>query len=558
MPSKKILKLERDNSTNFSTTSKEYDMNNSREEVIKEFIRIIGEKYVVIGDELKPYVNNVSGTKRDVIALLLPASTEEVSKIVTTANRYKIPLYPVSRGRNWGMGSRLPVRDGCIIVELSRMNRIIEVNEKFAYAVIEAGVTQKQLYDYIKEHNLPLVMDVTGSGAESSILGNALDRGVGYFTDRAEEISGLTVVLSDGSVVETGFGHYKNAKTTHLFKHGLGPSIDGLFIQGNFGIVTKAAINLLHQQEANVTFIAKLREEKNLPLMIDRIRLLRNTNIIKSVVHIGNRERARISLTPLIFEELCIRYPDTNKKELRSRAESLFHKEFYGSWSATGRLFGTKGFVKEAKRNLKKHLSDIADLMFITDDKIAFLEKAGRFLSFIPSIREKSIILAASKTVYKFTTGIPTDDAVKSVYWPFENPPEKPDPDNSECGVLYYLPITPLDGEEVRNMLAITETILREDGFDPSITLNTVNDRCLETVISIPFKREENEIKRAHNSIRRLNKKLTETGIYPYRLGIDIMSELIDEEDPFWMFVGRIKVSADPCLIISPGRYNLL
>lgn len=533
-------------------------MNNQIENAINEFKKVLGSNYVVTGDALTPYINNVSGTQRSVIAVLLPSKVEEVQQIVKIANLYKIPLYPISRGKNWGLGSRLPVVDHCVIVELSRMNRILEVNEKFGYAVIEAGVTQRQLYEYITEKNLPLVMDVTGSGSESSIIGNALERGVGYFFDRGEEISALTVVMPDGNLLKTGFGNFENAKAKYLYKYGIGPYLDGLFMQGNFGIVISACINLMHKQEANETFIAKLRKENDLGKFIDRIRELKITGMLKSIVHIGNRERAKISLTPLIYEELKNREQNKNDSELRKRAEELFHKEFYGSWSATGRLFGTKGFVKEAKSQIRKRLSEVADIMFITESKISLLEKVGKLFSFIPSIRDKSTVLAASKMVYKFTTGIPTDDAVKSVYWPFMNPPEKLDPDNSPCGIIFYLPITPLDGTDVESVASLTDSVMRENGFAPSITFNTINEKILETVISIPFSRGKDETEKAHNAIKKLNSKLMAIGIYPYRLSIELMGELIKEEDKYWNYIKDLKDSLDKNRIISPRRYNII
>ena len=529
----------------------------SIKEAISEWREVVGEEHILTGELLKSHINNLSGTTRDVPALLLPENTEEVRKIVMIAAKHRIPIYPVSTGKNWGMGSKLPVRDGCVIVELSLMNRIIEVNKEFAYAVIEPGVTQKQLYDYISKNNLPLVMDVTGSGKDSSIIGNALDRGVGYFSDRGDEISALKVVLPDGSILNTGYGHFENARATNLYRHGIGPSLDGLFLQGNFGIVVQATVNLMYRHESSVTFIAKLRDTKDFPSFIDKIRVLRFKEILKSVVHIANRERSRISLSPLIYEELRRLYPDRPTQKLRRMAEEYFDKEFYGYWSATGRLFGTKAFVDDAKRQIKSELGDIADIKFLTDKLINILDKVGKTFSFIPQIKRKHIILSASKMVYKFTTGIPTDDAIKSVYWPITEPPDRLDPDNSSCGVIYYLPIIPIEGTTARYIIDIIQNQLNKDGYEPAITLNTINNRVFETVVSIGFPRNQKETIKAHDSIKRLNRLLREEGIYPYRAGIELMDEIIDREDIFFKTISKIKQTLDPLNIISPGRYNI-
>lgn len=530
------------------------------QKAIKEWKGTIGEDYVLTGPhKLGPYGKNVTGLSREIPAVLLPVSTEEVQHVVKIANEHDTPLYPISKGKNWGLGSRLPVKDGAIVVDLSRMNYIHNIDVKHAYVVLEPGVTQKQLYDHLTDNKLPLIMDVTGSGLDSSIIGNALERGVGYFTDRGEELSGLEVVLGNGEIINTGFGHYPNAKATHLFKYGIGPSIDGLFIQSNCGIVTKAGMGLMHESDDYATFVCKIRGEKELPEFIDRFAELKKMGITKSVVHIGNRERTRISIGPLIYENLSKRMPKADDKYLRTLAEELFCEEGFGPWSATGRLFGTKAQVKDAKKHIRKAMHGLGSAMFLTDKFIYIAEKASNLLKFIPPMKKKNIILSSIKPIYNFTKGIPTNDAVKSVYWPIENPPKELDPDQSRCGVIYYLPITPLDGEEVKKVVSTTNKVLESYGFVPAITLNTINENALESVISIAFERQKPEdVKRAHESVKELHRNLTSQGIYPYRVSIDLMEEIVDPKDSFWQTIKSIKNKLDPKNIISPGRYNLI
>ena len=92
---------------------------------------ILGIDNVLSSTEVcRAYESNASGLERSIPVVLMPASTKEVQALVQTANRYGTPLYPISTGKNWGLGSRLPIQDQCAVVELSRMNRIIEVNEE--------------------------------------------------------------------------------------------------------------------------------------------------------------------------------------------------------------------------------------------------------------------------------------------------------------------------------------------------------------------------------------------------------------------------------------------
>src|SRR5260370_12223062 len=124
------------------------------------------------------------------------------------ANEVRLPLYPISPGCNWGLGSKLPVRDGAALVDLSRMDRIHEVNETHGYAVIEPGVTQRKLHERLKDTQSAWYLSVTGSGAETSILGNALDRGIAHQGSPAAQISALEVVLAPAESLLTDSGHF--------------------------------------------------------------------------------------------------------------------------------------------------------------------------------------------------------------------------------------------------------------------------------------------------------------------------------------------------------------
>ena len=162
--------------------------------------------------ELKVYENNAGGFKRSIRAVVYPSSHEEVEKTIQWANENKVALYPISTGKNWGMGSKVPVINDCIVVNFSKMNRIIEINADHDYAVIEPGVTQQQLYSYLQKNDLPYIFNVTGSSAHTSIIGNSLERGVGYFSSRVENLRALKVVMGNGKTIQTGFAHYENAK----------------------------------------------------------------------------------------------------------------------------------------------------------------------------------------------------------------------------------------------------------------------------------------------------------------------------------------------------------
>ncbi len=505
-----------------------------------------------------PLLETVSGTQRRIPAVLRPQTTAEVLAVVHLANRFRVPLYPISRGRNWGMGGPLPVRDGCAIVDLGRMNRILEVNEQHGYAVLEPGVTQGQLHAYLTSRRLPFRFNVTGSGLETSILGNALDRGVGYFSSKAENISNLEVVLGKGEILRTGFGHCKNAKTAALYAHGVGPSLDGLLMQSNFGIVTRATFELIPTSRIQGALVMGVRNEKDLPRLMDAIQKLRSRALVQSAVHVANRARSEIS----VAAALCRYYISEEALEPEAaarRAVRDFQKESRFAWTAIGGLLGAAGAAKEAVQEAKRLLKGIGQAVLLTDGKLSLAKKACRALRVIPSFKRKQALIWAMEPFYGMSKGIPTNAAIDSVYWPTGDRGSMGscEPQKSKAGLRYALPILPLDGRSARDVVELTESIFSNYGFTPYITLNALSDRAVEGVINLAFDRTASSIAKANECIAALNRALRERGYFPYRVGIDEMRDVVEPNDPYWITVSDLKARLDPRGIISPGRYNL-
>jgi len=166
-----------------------------------------------------------------------------VREVVRRAGAAGVPVYPISTGRNWGYGDACAPVGGCVLLELSRMDRIVEVNVPLAYAVVEPGVTQGQLARHLEESGLPLVLDATGAGPDTSIIGNVAERGFGHtaYGDRFAHALCFEAVLADGSVVTTGFGSYEGARAAHLYKWGIGPVLDGVLTQSSLAVITTSS-----------------------------------------------------------------------------------------------------------------------------------------------------------------------------------------------------------------------------------------------------------------------------------------------------------------------------
>ncbi|MCF7816842.1 MAG: FAD-binding oxidoreductase [Kiritimatiellales bacterium] len=509
---------------------------------------------------LERYTRSVCATTRQVVAVLKPTSLEAVQHVVATANAHKVPLYPISCGKQWGMGSRLPVKDGAAIVDLGGMNRIIEVNAQYHYAVVEPGVTQRQLLDHIKRHDLPLMLNVTGSTSDTSLIGNAMDRGVGYFDSRAHGISNMQVVLGNGETIQTGFGHYANATTKNLYHHGIGPSLDGLFQQANFGIVTAACIDLMPKPDSHLAAIIKIDSEDKLPQLIDALGVLRTRGVFLSVAHVGNRERSYITLAPLLYEQL-VQSGEPAGEATRNKAVKMLEDGGFGPWSAAIGILGTAAQIKLAKKEIRKAAGGFAKTMFLNDGLIARAKAIAGKLSFIPAVRTQLMMLRAVEPVYGFTRGDATDQSLKAVYWAagdYERLND-PDPDQSDSGLLFCLPIIPACGETVFDVVRDTRDHFAHHGFEAAITVNLMNTKAMEGVVSLAFdRRDAAQTAKAHACIQEMEARYMEQGYPPYRVGINSMHLVVHENDPFWRTVRDLKKVLDPNGIIAPGRYNLV
>ncbi len=525
---------------------------------IKTWRQDLSTDAVVSGTE-ELDLQSVCSSIREVVAVLKPTSLEEVQKIVATANEYKVPLYPISCGKQWGMGSRLPVKEGAAIVDLSGMNQILEVNAQYHYAVVEPGVTQRQLLDYIQEHNLPLMLNVTGSTSDTSLIGNTMDRGVGYFDSRAHGISNMEVVLGNGETIQTGFGHYKNAKTKNLYHHGIGPSLDGLFPQANFGIVTSACIDLMPKPDEHMAAIIKIDSEEKLPQLIDALISLRTRGVFLTVAHVGNRERSYITLAPLLYEQL-IENGEPEGAATRAKAVQMLEKGGFGPWSAAIGILGTKAQIKLAKKEIRKAVGGFAKTLFLNDTLVEMAKVVSKKLSFIPFVKTQRMMLLAVEPVYGFTRGEATDKSLKAVYWAandFDRLNDS-DPDLSDSGVLFCLPIIPAFGKTVFEVVSDTRETFARYGFDAAITVNLMTTKAMEGVVSLAFDRRDTaQTEKAHACIQEMEARYMEQGYPPYRVGINSMHHVVHEDDSFWRTVRDLKKVLDPNGIIAPGRYNL-
>jgi 4-cresol dehydrogenase (hydroxylating) flavoprotein subunit len=146
---------------------------------VAEMRRVVGDDWVFADtDAVIPFSKTYipDPTHRYVpVGAVAPATVEEVQELVRIANKYKQPLWTVSTGKNMGYGMAAPATPGQMVLDLKRMNRILEVDPELGTALIEPGVTYQQLKDYLDDNNLPYWIDVPTVGPIAGPVGNTLD-----------------------------------------------------------------------------------------------------------------------------------------------------------------------------------------------------------------------------------------------------------------------------------------------------------------------------------------------------------------------------------------------
>ena len=511
----------------------------------------LGEDSVFLEpSELQAAERATFSTSQAIPLIIRPKNRQGVSDAVLIANRYGMPLYPISSGRNWGYGSRVPVLDGCALLDLSRLNKIVDYSEELGYATVEPGVTQQALYDFLRERKSNLWIDATGSSPDCSLIGNAVERGFGHtpYSDHFANLCGLEVVLPNGEVVETGFSGMPGAGTGSVYRWGVGPTLDGLFSQSNFGIVTRATVWLMPAPPYFQAFFFQASDPESLVGLVDALRPLRLDGTLRSAIHIGNDYKVLAGIQQFPWDE---KLPLT-----RDKMEEFRRKLKIASWSGSGALYGTRRQVAEARRLLKKAMNGKVERLQFLDDRM--LRLASRFTRLYQSVTglDLSRTLALLKPVYGLLKGIPTRDALGSAYWRKRMEiPSDPNPDRDGCGLLWCAPVAKLDGQEARTLVRLAEDTLLSHGFEPMISLTLLTERSLAAIVSISYDRSiAGEDAKAMNCYKELENRLYQHGFYPYRLSIASM-KVQSDRNSYTDLLKKIKAALDPGGILAPGRY---
>jgi glycolate oxidase len=239
-------------------------------QILKNLEEIVGKDYVSNRvEDLYIYSQDPGASlARQVDYVVMPEKVDEVQKIVYLANELKIPLIPMGGGLTLS-ALIIPIKGG-IVVDMKRMNKIIEINEKSRYALIEAGVTTGQILSHLNKNYPELQPPIPDAPPSATVAGNVLIHGSGYLSQRHGDhgamINGLEVVLPNGDICKFG----SCTTSDYWFSRGPIPDFIGMFISsfGTMGIITKLSLKLYPKPKFRDIIFGLLQDPKDIPSLL--------------------------------------------------------------------------------------------------------------------------------------------------------------------------------------------------------------------------------------------------------------------------------------------------
>lgn len=465
-------------------------------------------------------------------AVVYPGSTADVQTIVRWANQYGIPIYPISMGRNVGYGGAAPRIPGSIVIDLGRrMDRVLNIDGDNASCIVEPGVSYFKLYEEVQKRGLPLWIDCPDLGG-GSVLGNAIDRGVGYtpYGDHFANHCGMELVLPDGSLLRTGLGAMpgKNGADNpcwQSFQAAYGPYVDGIFSQGNYGIVTKMGFWLMPETEHQSYMITFPRED-DFEQIVDIIKPLAQKRILGNIPQLRH-----------VIQELAVtgkprsHWYDGPGQMPREVIRQHAAQQPCGdvSWCFYGTQYGDRAGINSQLALIKSEFAKV---------------KGSKF--YLPSDMPSDHYLHDRVQV---NSGVPILRELDWLNWV------------PNAAHLFFSPILPTRGKDARVMIDIVVRLHKKYGFDLFPTM-CIAGREMHTIVNIVYDRSDRNAKRrATGLMREMIREAAAEGYGEYRTHLLFADQVAQSyswnNGALRKFNETIKDAIDPNSILAPGRNGI-
>lgn len=494
---------------------------------LEKFTALLGAENVLLEKaQIQPYTKvmmSVSDAEHTPSAVVSATTVEQVQEIVKICNEFKIPIWTISTGRNFGYGSAAPVERGQVVLDLKKMNKIIHIDPDLCTALVEPGVTYQQLYDYLEENDIPLMLSFSAPSAIAGPLGNTMDRGVGY-TPYGEHFMmqcGMEVVLANGEVLRTGMGSVEGDKAWQVFKWGYGPTLDGMFTQANYGICTKMGFWLMPKPPVFKPFEIKFEDESDISEIVEMIRPLRIAQIIPNSVVIAN----------ILWEAAtCDTRRDQYTTEPGFTSDAILKQiqkdKNLGAWNVYAALYGTQEQVDVNWKIVQEAVKKLGKGVLVTK------EEAGDTQPF--------------KYRSELMSGVPNLQEFGLYNW------------RGGGGSMWFAPVSQARGSECDKQKTLAKRILNKHGLD-YVGEFIVGWRDMHHVIDVLYDRSnEEETARADLCFNELLDEFEKEGYAVYRVNTRFQERVAQSYGPVKRRVEHaIKRALDPNNILAPGKSGI-
>lgn len=229
------------------------------------------------------------GVDYQIVGVVRPSTAEELAATVGAANRRKLAILRVYSSSN--VGARLSGGGPTLVIDLSRMTRVLAVDPQNATVRVEPGVTYAQLADHFERAGLPLLVD-SERDPDASIAASVFSKGIGRtpYGDHLLVQCGAEFALPGGTLLRTGMGAMEDNVAWQLYKYALGPYSDGLAVQSDRMIPTQVGLWVMGQVPDFRHFAYDLDDDAALRRAVEAIRSLKIGGTLAGTIVITHRE----------------------------------------------------------------------------------------------------------------------------------------------------------------------------------------------------------------------------------------------------------------------------
>ncbi|MEC9342022.1 MAG: FAD-binding oxidoreductase [Pseudomonadota bacterium] len=488
---------------------------------------IVGSDWVhaSLEDGLAGYLDQMSPEPPEAripSAAVAPASVEELQRVVRLCHQRSIPVWYYGTGKNFGYGGPAVKLTGYLVIDMKRMDRILEVDEASGYALVEPGVSYLQLYQHLQQIGSNLWIDCAAP-AWGGIIGNAMEHGAGYtpYGDHYLFSCGMEVMLADGSLVRTGMGAMPNSRSWQLFKYGYGPYLDGMFTQGNLGIVTKMGIWLMPRPPAYKPFLFTFANEQDVGQIMEVMRPLKvslvyqNAAVLEHVSYSAGVQAVRSDYW-------------TEKSPMPREAWAQIVRDLdIGWWNLYGAVYGLP-------ENVEIQWGIIRDAFMQIKGARHFLERPPEDVGWAYR--------------HKLMQGIPNMTEFNIVNW-------------RGGGHINFTPIAPMRGAVALRAMDIIREVQERHGFD-YMTEYVATFRGLIKLLMIMFDpRDPEDARRAYACADEILRVCADLGFGELKAHLSFM-DLVQgfykaNDGGLQTTLQKLKDGLDPKGILAPGKSGI-